>query len=243
MRINIVTTDERWVLRNIAENYAKYLPNCTISYFEPDPDAEVNFYICYGLWKGKTSTKDVVYFTHRELQNKGLQDLFDKASRECDFGVSMCEITTEFLDKSKTITSHPGVDQLFHRGNIVLGVAGREYVTGRKRFEWIEKLKQIEGIEIKFANGNYSLDQMPEFYKSIDYLLVLSDNEGGPLPLYEALSMGVPVISSRVGGAPHYTVHLYDSYEELEGLIKGLVVRPDKYKIEAERLLEKLKEL
>jgi glycosyltransferase involved in cell wall biosynthesis len=42
--------------------------------------------------------------------------------------------------------------------------------------------------------------EMPEFYQSLDLLLLTSHFEGTPLTVLEAMAMGVPVVASRVDG-------------------------------------------
>jgi len=51
----------------------------------------------------------------------------------------------------------------------------------------------------------------PPFYDKIDYYLVPSNFEGGPMGLLEALAVGLPVISSEVGWVPEFkrVAHLY----------------------------------
>lgn len=44
----------------------------------------------------------------------------------------------------------------------------------------------------------------PEIYQSLDVLVITSCTEAGPLPLFEALATGLPVISTPVGWAPHF---------------------------------------
>lgn len=188
MKINLVTTDTGWVLRNLADNYAKHLPNAKVS-VEPDLTADINFYFNYVLFDHKT-TIDVGYFTHRELHDEYLINKFDSTAREMDWCISMCNKTTEFLPKEKTTTIHSSPDPIFlnQKEKIIFGIIGKEKPSGRKRYDWIEKLREIEGVEILATNGEYEFSQMPEFYKKIDYVLILSDNEGGPLCLYEGLN-------------------------------------------------------
>jgi hypothetical protein len=42
-------------------------------------------------------------------------------------------------------------------------------------------------------------EEMPEYYRSIDALVCVSENEGTPNPVLEAMACGVPVISTDVG--------------------------------------------
>lgn len=58
-------------------------------------------------------------------------------------------------------------------------------------------------------------EQMPDFYRGLDVLLCLSREEGGCLPILEALSCGVPIVSTRVGYAeamdlPDFAMHVVD---------------------------------
>jgi glycosyltransferase involved in cell wall biosynthesis len=45
-------------------------------------------------------------------------------------------------------------------------------------------------------------EEMVNFYQSLDAYICTSRTEGGPHPLLEASSCGIPVISTRVGIAP-----------------------------------------
>jgi glycosyltransferase involved in cell wall biosynthesis len=48
------------------------------------------------------------------------------------------------------------------------------------------------------------ISKYPSLYQSLDCLLITSSTEAGPLPLFEALATGVPVVATPVGWAPHF---------------------------------------
>lgn len=47
----------------------------------------------------------------------------------------------------------------------------------------------------------------PAIYRSLDAVVITSRSEAGPLPLFEALASGVPVVSTRCGWAPLLIQH------------------------------------
>lgn len=67
---------------------------------------------------------------------------------------------------------------------------------------------QKEGYKIsklyvdKAANDVVPLEKMPEYYSKIDILVCSALTEGTPNPVLEAMSCGVPVISTNVGNVP-----------------------------------------
>lgn len=241
MKINIVTEPAAgWVLRRLSESWARYIPNCSVS-AEADSRADINFYVNYALFERKTSI-DIALFTHRERDERS--EKFDEVAREIDWCVAMCEKTAALLPKEKTSVIYVAPDPQFQKEKVVFGVVAREYASSnRKRVHWMDELKKIEGIEIRFTGGKILWEDMPEFYKSIDYLLILSDNEGGPVPLLEALAMGVPVISSDVGFAGEFTTFRYESFEDLVKLIKGLIIPKNAWEISSRNLEEVFKKV
>ena len=67
--------------------------------------------------------------------------------------------------------------------------------------ENIEKLKAKSNIQF-VAHGNISNEVILEFYKEtpIDLFISLSEAEGVPVSMMEAISFGIPILSTDVGG-------------------------------------------
>ncbi len=234
LTINIVTELEPgWILRRLANNFAEAV-GAKVS-TEADLQADINFYINYALFKQKTNC-DIGFFTHREHEQI-LADAFDQIALQVDWCIAMCSITANLLPADKTSVIKVAPDKIFMKPEIVFGVIGREYASGRKRFNWINELKNISGVKIEATNGELSFSELPEFYKKIDYLLILSENEGGPMPVLEALAIGKPVIAPNVGFCWEYPVLRYETFDDLKLLIQNLIIPENAWTIAGEEFL------
>lgn len=124
----------------------------------------------------------------------------------------------------------PKQERAVHSTPIRLGVISKRYDRGVKG-EWCLKqlintlnprdfafvlvgegrscdasLARARGFEVTcFESLPYHL--FAGLYEQLDYLLILSDFEGGPACLPEALGSGVPVIAQPVGMVADYVIH------------------------------------
>ena len=107
----------------------------------------------------------------------------------------------------------PGLDlERFSPAKLQVGVVGRAYPhTGRKGEALIAQVLDLPGIEWHFTGYGWPLPsrpladrELPEFYRRMDYILVASLYEGGPMCVPEALACGTPVIAPPVGWVPDY---------------------------------------
>lgn len=217
MKINIITGKDKWVLYRLSKEILNRLQNSYITIFEPDGKADINIYMNYALFKNKTNAIDIGYFTHYEPKNN-----FDNIAKNVDYCISMCDKTATFLPKDKTTVIKFWPDKQFIKEKIVIGICAKNQPGGRKRFYLIEELKKIKGIEILITNQKYKWEDMPLFYKSIDYLVVLSDNEGGPMPVIEAIASGKTVIAPNVGWCWDYPVIKYNNINDLIDILSKL---------------------
>ena len=93
-----------------------------------------------------------------------------------------------------------GVDtELFNR-KFVAGFVGAKHSNEHKGLHLAQQACDELGIELlKAHEHNYTHEEMPEFYKKIDCLILASESEGCNNPTMEALAMNKPVISTIIG--------------------------------------------
>ncbi len=78
---------------------------------------------------------------------------------------------------------------------------------------------------------------MPAVYQALDVFVMSSDAEGVPMTMLEAMSSGLPVVSTRVGGIPEITNKeqaILVEAKSVEALSEGLLLMFYKYKAEGE---------
>jgi hypothetical protein len=233
--INFVTETEWWVMRRYCQEFSDRIPGSEIG-SDNYKIADVNlFFPHYFIERLDCDTPKIGFFTHREEAHAGD---WDRAAALSDWCVTMCDKSATFLPPEKTTVIQVYPDKQFYKEKIVLGIAGFECPSGRKRFDLVDKLREIDGIEVKFADGKVPFDEMPDFYRSVDYIVITADNEGGPMPVIEALALGKPVITPDVGFAWDFPVLKYDTPDDLLRLVKSLVLPKDGWDIAARQLLE-----
>jgi len=88
---------------------------------------------------------------------------------------------------------------------------------------------KLHNVESKTIVKTFELDEIPEIYKESDVFVLASENETFGQVFIEAMSSGVPVIGTKVGGVPEI---ISDSYN-------GYLVRPNDVSALAQKI-EKL---
>jgi glycosyltransferase involved in cell wall biosynthesis len=129
---------------------------------------------------------------------------------------------------------------------IVFGVAGRVYNSGRKgeglvaqaieagfNFIACKSKTKIRAARQDWPCPASAFDADDEgarrsFYASIDYFVVTSLDEGGPMTVPEAIACGVPVIAPDVGWCWEFPVLKYarGDWDSLRSVLRGLTDTP-----------------
>lgn len=210
--VHIALSDSGWILEKLAEKLARALPYVHYD-VDVDSTADIQYYMTYGVWRSRVSPKEAAYFAHLEKDAK-TQEVFYHVARNVDYSICHSKPYENILrdagiDQVRTIS--PGVDLLHFQPRVKIGVVGRTYHTGRKGEGIVEQVMNIPGIDWFFTGDGWPLpglnlrdDQMPDFYNSMDYILVPSLYEGGPMSVIEALACGCEVIAPPVGWVPEF---------------------------------------
>ncbi|WP_312062043.1 glycosyltransferase [Pantoea septica] len=210
--VHIKISDRGWILEKLAKEITNRLPY--VSYgLESDPSAKIQYYMTYGCRKERVSPVEVALFTHKENVPSAAEK-FDAVAGDVDFCIAQSLRTEEILSqlnckKYKTIS--PGVDLERFNPKVRIGVVGRTYHTGRKGESLVAQVMDIPEIEWHFTGEGWPgpaqhipEGALPEFYRSLDYILVPALIEGGPMCVLEALASGCKVIASPVGWVPQF---------------------------------------
>jgi hypothetical protein len=102
-----------------------------------------------------------------------------------------------------------------------------------KRVSWAKEIAASVGLELRVA-ATVPREEMAAWYNSIDLLLVTSGPdvtaESGPLPPFEAIVSGVPVIGVPCGNFSFLPGPKFSTVEEGVALIRSLIASPDQVK-------------
>lgn len=211
--VQIVGPTDNWILEKLARVLVSKLPYASFSPWEPrrNGPAGLAYYVNYALFQRSTSQIDVGFFTHRD-DSQG----FLERARAMNFCVSMARVTADFLAAEGVRHSchiPMGFDRTRYRPRLVLGVVGRTDHP-RKGKPLIEAVKQLPGVDVRSTEGQIDEEALRNFYQAVDFVLIASTVEGGPMCLLEGLGCGKPVIApDDVGIVPeiaeHPAVHRY----------------------------------
>lgn len=206
-KVNIILSDTGWILEKLAKEISSRIKYVTYSN-EVDTESYIQYYMTYGIYKKNISPIEIGYFTHIENDEYTKKKFFDVASL-----MTHCVCHSKFYENElikkgiKDVTTiSPGVDLNLFKPKLKIGVVGRTYPSGRKGEKIIQQLMALDWIEWNFTGEgwpnpalNLSSNELASFYRHMDYILVSSLYEGGPMCVPEALASGTEVIAPPIG--------------------------------------------
>lgn len=216
MKVNIVSTEEGWIIRKAIIKLQEAYPN-TFLLNKEIGKFDFDYFIPHDKFRANQNASrcSVALFTHLEdLQSTKDFNYSDRKVKEylytadrVQYAITMGK--TSFNQFLSATGRYP--DDIFYFGTdlskqITFGVCGRAYQSGRKNEKFIADLvtagirviswgKDVWGA-LEHINTEYQHIEKT-FYNKIDYLIIPSNNEGGPISAIEAQALGVPII------APH----------------------------------------
>lgn len=236
--LNIFTEDQRgphpWILRRGALEIRKQYPAVSIN---GKPRA-VNYSINYAIFRNVPGIR-VGHYTHLEETGKFRARFIETVPLYNYYTVTCNKTALILMDygaaQDRIFKIPYGCDERMIK-KPVFGVVGRTYPSGRKGEYLVERMV-AEGYDVRAWGRGWPVpegklanewDELPDFYRGLDYLVVMSLNEGGPVPVIDAIASGVPVIAPDVGWCFEYPVIRYKrgDWGSLFSVLKRLTQPP-----------------
>ena len=213
LSVHIKSSDPGWILERMTQALAQRLSYVTTSN-RTNPRAAIQYYLNYTEHLGRVSPIELASFTHVDDALPDMKERYFQVAREVDAAVCMAERYAAELRAIGIRDVHvirPGVDLDRFTPRVKIGVVGRTYSCGRKGEALVRDVLDMPGIEWHFTGSGWPLPSraledadMPAFYREMDYILVPSLYEGGPMCVIEALACGTKVIAPPIGWVPDF---------------------------------------
>ena len=214
---------------------------------EIDQNADINIHAPWRSFIGQErgTSKHVIMYTH--CNPTDMQVLYD-ACNNADVVTCMSwegrrELVQLGVDPAKLQVVYAAADN-FKFKRKVIGIVGVPQPNGRKRenlvldlawkydltpFQfvyvgtfWDRVIEELKSVGVNAESIALNDEGLQMFYQQIDALLVTGYAEGGPLPLLEAMAVGIPVISPCFGYAADLLNTHYDTVEDLWDALSDL---------------------
>ena len=140
--------------------------------------------------------------------------------------VSSCseEVNTLFMGR---IGTRKGAYDIIEAAKSLQNNNIKIMLYGDGEIEQVQKLIDKNNLNNKIKIGGWIKgDDIDKAYNKADIFILPSYNEGLPMSVLEAMSYGLPVISTPVGGTP----------EAVEDGVNGFLIQPGDYKTLAEKI-------
>ena len=243
----IVFAHQGWSIGKVHREVMKYIPNCDVQFYETNtyPNEEA-------IAKCDCFITTLTYHNYilermpdRRIRNKvlivchGFEEVF-QGTYCIDFNYSVTsDVLLPLIGKYvKNVKITPNcVEPALYRhtersGELkVVGWAGATRVW-YKRFPMFQPIVDGAGLLGKATTHCIPVDEMDAWYSDVDILLVLSGPESfketGPLPPFEAIARGIPVIGTAVGNFKYIPGPKFETIEEAVHILNELKQDPER---------------
>lgn len=202
---------------------------------EPRQDCDANFYIdIQNCFQSKTKALDIGLFTHLHADDvKNIKSHWLRLDFIMHMCQRYYRAFSQVYPAERMTVLYPGeiLDRFTNKRKVKIGIVQRGEYEGKGFFfmlnlfdepnsllrEWLHfifvgkgwddvvKRYRSLGIEVTHLK-NESYQAYYDYYQQIDYLLIPSLWEGGPMSLIEAYSQSIPIIAADVGWVPDHFV-------------------------------------
>lgn len=245
INLRVVTEKPGWIMYRKGEEIVKRLRYAKIN--EENPDANIHYYINYGYFNKKPkSGLSVANFTH--FDETLHSEKWVSVAKEVDHCIAVSEEAADNLRRfgitnDKITVIKVGADSSF-KPRMILGIVGRVYQGGRKGEHLVKRLvddnEVMSGLKIVSTNDSWGVpvwnfDNLLDFYQAVDYLLIPSLIEGGPVPFMEALASGTLSIAPPIGVIPEFP-HIEYKTGDYDSLRKVIITTKNTHLLHKQRL-------
>ena len=230
-RINIVfETDGKWILPRLASALVDGIPNAVgVGMADTKemnhPDTLLNYYVNDMSLRASSKFTDIVFFDHPK---RGYA-----CTEIADYGIA---INTQYQQALIArglpcdLVIQP-TDPTHFTPKLILGFVGRfkghtDY-SKRKGAKLLEQVQELPFVEMRYTLGRLQHKDLPNFYRQLDYVIVTSDPEGGPMCVTEGMACGKKIIMPlSVGVADFFSDGIVDypvgDFDALRDVLEGL---------------------
>jgi len=187
--------------------------------------------------------KKFLYISHGAIENQVVKGQYDET---CKYGMASDCLKGLFPSNLKVYLTPNGIDPSVFRyvkrdGSLkTLGWGGCPNIAS-KRVEWAHEIAKKTDLPLSIGYG-MGFEQIAEWYHTIDLLIVTAGpdlySETGPLPAFEAIVCGVPVIGTYVGNFAKIPGPKFFNIEEAVSMIKYLKENPQRMRQIADQQYE-----
>lgn len=185
------------------QDYAKAV-NPSVNYYKLGETLRPQFYD--GRWNIEDMTRNTIFVSQGNYPLKGIH------------------FALQAVGKLKS--KYPDIRLYVSGDNVTRYESFKDKIKISSYGKYLRQLIKHYGLrDSVFFVGQKNADEMKELYKSSHLFLVPSVLENSPNSLGEAMMMGMPIVSARVGGVPSMVTDeqvLFYEYDDVDGLAERI---------------------
>lgn len=178
--------------------------------------------------------KKCIFISHGATEHSSVKEY----TPYFNYGMTSECVKHLFPDSVSPFLTPNGVDQedftyTQRNGSLeTIGWCGGSHVPS-KQIEWAHEISKKTNTQLSIAS-NLSYDDVKTWYHSVNILIITSipewSSETGPLPAFEAIVSGIPVIGTPVGNFKNIPGPKFNTIDEAVIIVNHLKTNPERMK-------------